>query len=83
MADLDRGCPRVLRIELTRPGSSVFLRLACITPEFIHAPTEWPDAHITIALSPNGEQFIISDTVADVSIATGSVEISEHNDKSR
>ena len=78
IASLDRSAPRALLIELTRPESSAFLRLACICPDFIHAPTEWQDAHITVTLSSDGEQCIVTDTAADVSIVTGKVEISEH-----
>ena len=78
MASLDHSCPRALRIEFTRPESRGFLRLACISPDFIHGPTEWPDAHVTVSLTPDGQGFAVTDAAADVSIIAGSVEISEH-----
>ena len=46
-------------------------------PDFIHGPTEWPDAHLTVTLDAKGD-FLVCDTAADVSITTGKVELSEH-----
>jgi hypothetical protein len=81
MSSLDPSCPRALLLEFTRPESRGCLRLACIAPSFIHGPTEWPNAHVTVALAPDGDGFIVSDAAANVSVSTGRVEISEHQDK--
>ena len=67
---------RTLRVVLRREGHNGHLSIACIYPLTIHAPVEWSDAEITIGLHGT-EDFIVTDTRADVRIVTGSVEVSE------
>ena len=74
---------RTLCIEFTRrdlPGS---LTVACIGPAFIHGPTDWSDAHVTVELAPDGDGFIVRDTAADVRITTARIEISTVNENAR
>jgi hypothetical protein len=68
---------RTLRIVLRREGHSGHLLIACFYPLPIHAPVEWSDADPTIGLY-GAEDFIVTDTQADVRIVTGSVEVAEH-----
>lgn len=66
-----------LRIVLRRDGCAGRLEVACIGPEFIHGPVQWPDAHIRVTLDGD-DGFIVSDAAADVRISTDSVEIAEY-----
>lgn len=68
---------RTLRIILRRDGQTGYLLVACIYPQFIHGPLEWPDANVTVALH-GGEDFVVTDAAADVRIITASVEVKEH-----
>jgi len=68
---------RTLRIVLRREGHSGHLLIACIYPLTIHAPAEWTDADVTIGLH-GAEDFVVTDTRADVRVVTGSVEVAEH-----
>jgi hypothetical protein len=68
---------RTLRVVLRQEGRAGYLVVACIGPEFIHGPVQWPDAHIGVALHGDGG-FMVTDTAADVLIITASVEVAEH-----
>lgn len=68
---------RTLKIVLRQDGRAGRLEVACIYPEFIHGPVQWPNAHIEVALD-GGDGFVVSDIAADVRIITGSVQIAEH-----
>lgn len=68
---------RTLRIILRHERHSGHLLIACIDPLTIHAPVEWAVADITVGLH-GSEDFIVTDTRADVRVVTGSVEVSEH-----
>ncbi len=68
---------RTLRIVLRRQGQSGHLSIACIYPLTIHAPVKWSDADITIGLH-GSEDFVVTDSRADVRVVTGSVEVAEH-----
>jgi hypothetical protein len=81
MGSLDAYCPRTLRLNFTRPDHPGFLCLACVGPEFIHGPTEWRNAQVTVSLDPKGEGFLVRDAAADLSILTASVQIAEHHDR--
>jgi hypothetical protein len=69
---------RTLRIVLQQHGRAGRLEIACIGPEFLHGPVQWPEADIKIALHAD-QGFVVSDAVADVRIITASVEIKEHS----
>jgi hypothetical protein len=68
---------RTLKIVLRREGQSGHLSIACIYPLTIHAPVEWSDAEINIGLH-EAEDFVVTDSRADVRIVTGSVEVKEY-----
>lgn len=68
---------RTLRIVLRQEGRAGRLEVACIGPEFIHGPVQWPDAHIGVALDGD-DGFVVSDAAADVRIITGKVEVAEY-----
>lgn len=82
MAEMSRS-HRTLRIEFTRPDLPGFLLLACVDPAFIHGPTDWPDAHVSVVLASDDDGFIVQDPAADVRIAAGRVEIKEFHERTR
>ena len=67
---------QTLTIRLEQNGRNGNLQIACIEPIFIHSPTDWCDAKITVLPSNNG--FVVVDEAAGVRIETHHVEIAEN-----
>lgn len=67
---------RTLTIRLEQNGRNGNLQIACIGTIFIHSPTDWSNAKITV--QPSNDGFIVADEAAGVRIETHQVEIAEN-----
>ncbi len=67
---------QTLTIRLERHGQVGNLEIACLEPTFIHGPTNWDHAGVTVEHGTDG--YIVIDINAGVRIETGKVELAEN-----